>query len=200
MAVAARRQPRNHLFGCWTPELRSPPFSRGGSATRHRQHDNVAATWGDFDDDLCRGAVAKDYAPSEPPHAQPPSTVGELEVLVRSLTRPPDLHAIGNILGRLVQARLEPLPERQVLSAIKSTTGISVAILEKQVGELRRRLNATGDVHRQPQRPRWANQLHLDLTGTPERNEANVVIALSNDEAFAGTLVFDEFRQENPGE
>ena len=30
----------------------------------------------------------------------------------------------------------------------------------------------------------------------PERNEANVITALSCDEAFAGTLVFDEFRQE----
>ena len=45
-------------------------------------------------------------------------------------------------------------------------------------------------------RPRWASQLRLDLAGTPERNEANVIIALSNDEAFAGALVFDEFRQE----
>ena len=47
-----------------------------------------------------------------------------------------------------------------------------------------------------PIRPRWASQLRLDLAGTPERNEANVITALSNDEAFAGALVFDEFRQE----
>src|SRR5207249_1149500 len=79
---------------------------------------------------------------------------------------------------------------------IKSATGISVAILEKQVSELRRRLNATGDINRQPIRPRWASQLRLDLTGMPERNEANIITALSNDEAFAGALVFDEFRQE----
>ena len=78
----------------------------------------------------------------------------------------------------------------------RRATGISVAILEKQVGELRRRLNTTGDIHRQLIRPRWANQLRLDLAGTPERNEANVITALSNDEAFAGALVFDEFRQE----
>ena len=83
-----------------------------------------------------------------------------------------------------------------MLAAIKSATGISVSILEKQIGELRRRLNATGDIHRRPIRPRWANQLRLDLAGTPERNEANVITALSNDEAFAGALVFDEFRQE----
>ena len=38
--------------------------------------------------------------------------------------------------------------------------------------------------------------MRLDLAGTPERNEANVITALSNDEAFAGALVFDDFRQE----
>ena len=83
-----------------------------------------------------------------------------------------------------------------MLTAIKSATGIAVSILEKQVGELRRRLNATGDVARPAIRPRWANQLRIDVNGTPERNEANVITALSCDEAFAGTLVFDEFRQE----
>jgi hypothetical protein len=51
-------------------------------------------------------------------------------------------------------------------------------------------------VHQRPVRPGWASQLILDLAGTPERNEANVITALSNDEAFAGALVFDEFRQE----
>ena len=93
-------------------------------------------------------------------------------------------------------ARLEPLPERQVLAAIKTATGIAVSILEKQICELRRRLNTTGNIHHRPIRPRWANQLRLDLAGTPERNEANVITALSNDEAFAGAMVFDEFRQE----
>ena len=71
-----------------------------------------------------------------------------------------------------------------------------MSILDKQIGELRRRLNTTGDIHHRPIRPRWANQLRLDLAGTPERNEANVITALSCDEAFAGSLVFDEFRQE----
>ena len=71
-----------------------------------------------------------------------------------------------------------------------------VSILEKQVSELRRRLNATGDVSGPAIRPRWANRLRIDVNGTPERNEANVITALSCDEAFAGTLVFDEFRQE----
>src|SRR4051794_26838513 len=93
-------------------------------------------------------------------------------------------------------ARLEPLPERQVLAAIKTATGIAVSILEKQICELRRRLNTTRNIHHWPILPRWANQLRLDLAGTPERNEANVITALSNDEAFAGALMFDEFRQE----
>jgi predicted P-loop ATPase len=56
----------------------------------------------------------------------------------------------------------------------------------------RRRRN----IHHRPSRPRWASQLRLDLAGRPERNGANVITALSCDEAFAGTLVFDEFRQE----
>jgi putative DNA primase/helicase len=151
----------------------------------------------DFNDDLRRGASAKDYAIS--PIERAPAaltTAADFESAVRGLTKPPDLQAIGTVLGQLVHARLEPLPERQVLTAIKTSTGIPVAILEKQVGELRRRLNTTGDIHQRPIQPRWASQLRLDLAGTPERNEANVITALSNDEAFAGALVFDEFRQE----
>ena len=150
----------------------------------------------DFNDDLRRRVQANDYAVTTSPDIPRPRTVGDFEVAIRSLTRPPDIGMLGSILGQLVQAHLEPLPERHVLDVIKKSTGISVAILDKQVGELRRRLNATGDIHRQIVKPRWAAQLRLDLAGTPERNEANVIIALSNDEAFAGAVVFDEFRQE----
>ncbi|MFN9093370.1 MAG: hypothetical protein ACK5WN_03610 [Alphaproteobacteria bacterium] len=92
--------------------------------------------------------------------------------------------------------RLEPLPERQVLNEIKTRTGIAVAILEKQLGELRRRLNSTGDVNQALPRPRWASLLRLEAGGTPERNEANVITALSLDPAFAKALVLDEFAQE----
>ncbi|MBW7925936.1 MAG: toprim domain-containing protein [Burkholderiaceae bacterium] len=150
----------------------------------------------DFNDDLHRGARAGDYAAVTPPAAPLLATAADFESAARALTKPPELQALGAILGQLVTARLEPLPERQVLSSIKTATGIPVAILEKQIGELRRRLNATGDINRQPMRPRWASQLRLDLAGTPERNEANVITAISNDEAFAGALVFDDFRQE----
>ena len=153
----------------------------------------------DFNDDLRRGATAADYQRPEPVRlstATALATVLEFEAAAQSLTNPPDLGTLGSLLGQLVKARLEPLPERQVLAAIKSATGIAVSILEKQIAELRRRLNATGDIHHAPIRPRWACQLRLDLTGTPERNEANVITALSNDEAFAGALLFDEFRQE----
>src|SRR5581483_3495467 len=150
----------------------------------------------DFNDDLRRGATARDYAAATPPAAPLLATAADFEAAARALTKPPELQALGAILGQLVTARLEPLPERQVLSSIKAATGIPVAILERQIGELRRRLNTTGDIHRQPTRPRWASQLRLDLAGTPERNEANVITALSNDEAFAGALVFDDFRQE----
>jgi putative DNA primase/helicase len=153
----------------------------------------------DFNDDLRHGTTAADYqraeqAPINAPAA--PSTVSEFEASARALSNPPDLTILGSLLGQLVMARLEPLPERQVLAAIKTATGIAVSILEKQISELRRRLNTTGNVHHRQRRPRWASQLRLDLVGTPERNEANVITALSNDEAFAGALVFDEFRQE----
>ena len=153
----------------------------------------------DFNDDLRRGATAADYAAAmdeAPPAPAVLRTLAEFDAAAQALTSPPDLQALGRILGQLVQARLEPLPERQVLTAIRNATGIAVSILEKQIAELRRRLNATGDVARPAIRPRWAGRLRLDLTGTPERNEANVITALSSDEAFAGTLVFDEFRQE----
>jgi putative DNA primase/helicase len=150
----------------------------------------------DFNDDLCRGATAGDYSVMLPRAAPVLTTVADFESAARALTKPPELQALGTILGQIVTARLEPLPERQVVSSIKAATGIPVAILERQIGELRRRLNSTGDIHRQPMRPRWASQLRLDLAGTPERNEANVITALCNDEAFAGALVFDEFRQE----
>ena len=167
----------------------------------------------DFNDDLQRGATAADYekpagpdagdAAGEPhvdasaaPAADVIGPVDQLLAEAEALTNPPDLAALGVLLGRVVHERLEPLPERQVLARIKGATGIAVAILEKQLGELRRRLNTTGSVHGTILRPRWAGRLRLDLSGTPERNEANVITALTSDEAFAGAFVFDEFRQE----
>jgi putative DNA primase/helicase len=157
----------------------------------------------DFNDDLRRGATAADYderqpAPRpDPPAAAPgPATVEELLATAADLTRPPDAAPLSDLLGRLAMARLDPLPERQVLAAVKTATGIAVSILEKQLAELRRRLNATGDVRRAPVRPPWASLLRIDAGGTPERNEANVITALSLDAAFAGALVFDEFSQE----
>ena len=84
-----------------------------------------------------------------PATAPAPATASEFEAVARELRNPPDLSALGMLLGQLVKARLDPLPERQVLAAIKTATGIAVSILEKQVGELRRRLNTTGDIHHQ---------------------------------------------------
>jgi len=153
----------------------------------------------DFNDDLRHGVTAADYAADEtlvPSVAAVPASADEFEAVALGMSNPPDVSALGTLLGQLVKARLDPLPERQVLAAIKTATGIAVSILDKQIGELRRRLNTTGDIHHRAIRPRWANQLRLDLAGTPERNEANVITALSCDEAFAGALVFNEFRQE----
>ncbi|MCE8537933.1 toprim domain-containing protein [Ruegeria pomeroyi] len=165
----------------------------------------------DFNDDLLRGAVKTDYGSPEiiPEGAlvaddAPASTLsGGLERAVEALaaatealTNPPDLTELGTLMGRIVKERLEPMEERHVLSLIKARTGIAMSILDKQLGVLRRRLNSTGDLVKPVTRPAWANRLRLDLSGTPERNEANVIIALSSDPAFAGTIAFDEFRQE----
>lgn len=152
----------------------------------------------DFNDDLQHGAAKERYQTPGPDPPKPTSltTAAEFEAACRMLTNPPDIQLLGTMLAQLVYAKLEPLAERQVLTAIKRATGIAVSILERQLGELRRRHNATGDVNQRPVRAPWTSQLLLDLAGNPERNEANVITALKNDEAFAGTLLFDEFRQE----
>ncbi|WP_027286049.1 VapE domain-containing protein, partial [Rubritepida flocculans] len=156
----------------------------------------------DFNNDLRRGATAADYEqaagtePKAPATAAAPATVEDLLTAASGLTRPPDSEPLAELLGRLALARLDPLPERQVLAAVKIATGIAVSILEKQLVELRRRVNATGDVRRAPVRPPWASLLRIDAGGAPERNEANVITALSLDAAFTGALMFDEFSQE----
>jgi putative DNA primase/helicase len=151
----------------------------------------------DFNDDLLHGASAGNYEPqTNHENAVTLVTAADFETAARSLSKPPDLQALGTLLGRIVQARLEPLPERQILGLIKGATGIAVAVLDKQIVELKRRFNATGDVNTRSTQARWSHQLRLDQSGVPERNEANVITALANDEAFSGALVFDEFRQE----
>lgn len=156
----------------------------------------------DFNDDLRRGVTAADYEQAAgaerkaPATAAAPAKVEDLLAAASSLTRPPDSEPLADLLGRLALARLDPLPERQVLAAVKTATGIAVSILEKQLVELRRRVNATGDVRRAPIRPPWASLLRIDAGGAPERNEANVITALSLDAAFTGALMFDEFSQE----
>ncbi|WP_373504656.1 VapE domain-containing protein [Aestuariivirga sp.] len=165
----------------------------------------------DFNDDLQRGAAADDYPdemvmpPTNALEADEPTPVSavapqddhaELMTAAEALSNPPDLKALSTLLGRLALAHLEPLTERQVVARIKTATGIAASILEKQLAELRRRVSATGDPNTLIARPRWFRRLRLDLAGTPERNEANVIIALTSDQAFAGILAFDAFAQE----
>lgn len=176
----------------------------------------------DFNDDLMRGARLSDYPgqPNDTGNSTPVETAGSaptrpaaadsaqsavvptmddadtLLAAADTLTSPPDLSALGQLLGRVALARLDPLPERQILARIKSATGIAVSILEKQLGELRRRVNVTGDPNARIPKPTWFGRLRLDLVGAPERNEANVIVALSSAPAFAGVLAFDEFAQE----
>jgi predicted P-loop ATPase len=162
----------------------------------------------DFNDDLQRGVRPADYArtsgranveddtPQLPSGLAVEPALAELETAAENLDVPPDVTALGMLLGRLVLARLDPLAERQVLARIKARTGIAMSVLDKQMAELRRRLNTTGDLSHRAIRPAWSHKLRLDLAGQPERNEANVITALSCDEAFAGAIVFDAFRQE----
>ena len=160
----------------------------------------------DFNDDLMRGARAEDYragqdvpAISEMAGAEGlPVGDNSIEALVAAadaLTNPPDITGLGQLLGRIALARLDPLPARQILAHIKVATGIPMAILEKQLTELGRRVNAGGDPNVRISKPAWYNRLRQDMAGTPERNEANVIIALTSDIAFAGVLAFDDFAQ-----
>lgn len=151
----------------------------------------------DFNDDLRKGAVVADYptgAAVDP--VRLPMAFPELMDAARGLATATDDNALGSLLGAIVLARLEPVPERQVLDAIKATKKISIKVLESQLVALKRRLAGSGEFRRAGSGSTWAGQLRRDMVGTPERNEANVIIALSNDPAFAGAIVFDEFRQE----
>ncbi len=150
----------------------------------------------DFNDDLCRGATVPDYQPASAPRPEaPPATNEEFEAAALALTFPPDAQALAKLMGQLAIARLDPIAERRVLTAIKATTRIPVSVIDKQLRELCRR--AGGGEHGMPTvRPPWYGQLRTGVDGSPERNEASVITALSNDAAFAGAIVFDEFRQE----
>lgn len=161
----------------------------------------------DFNDDLLRGARAEDYGPRQvlptddlsAAMARLPSagdTIADLVAAADALSNPPDISALGELLGRLALARLDPLPARQILARIKTTTGIAMSILDKQLIELVKRVNVSGDPHSRIAKPVWFNRLRQDLVGMPERNEANVIIALTSDVAFAGVLAFDDFSQE----
>ena len=153
----------------------------------------------DFNDDLGKGAVAAHYnmgvATAEPPAEapSPPSNFDDLRAAALNLTFPPDMGDLSRLLGQLARTRLDPVEEREVLVGIKSTTRIPVSVVEKQVRDLRRRVGANGTP---TMRPAWFCQIRTGADGSPERNEANVITAIANDEAFAGTLIFDEFRQE----
>lgn len=56
-------------------------------------------------------------------------------------------------------------------------------------------MNATGDPHARIRKSAWFGRLCQDLSGAPERNEANVIIALNSEPAFAGVPGFDNFAQ-----
>ena len=148
----------------------------------------------DFNDDLVKGATAADYAPpSATPIPTLPQTEPELTAAALALTFPPDIPALGRLLGALALARPDQLVRRQVLNAVKATTRMPITVLEKQLRDLERRYNgAAAPIIR----PDWTSRLRLSDDGKPERNEANAITALSGDEIFAGTLILNEMRQE----
>jgi predicted P-loop ATPase len=155
----------------------------------------------DFNDDLRHGETAAEYPaldePAPPlPVAAPPATYADIEAMIGTLTKANALQQLGSVIIAIVKARLEPLPEDQLLGLLKRNTGANVSALREQLKLLKRRFNASGDPHIESERPRWAAQLRKDVMGQAQRNEANVAIALSNDEAFAGAIAFDEFKQE----
>ncbi len=160
-------------------------------------HRIVAPIHGDdFNDDLRRGATADSYQKAEQPKPTTLRTLEEFDAAARALTKPPDVLEVGRILGQIVLSDMDPLSERQVLAILKQSTGIPTATLSKQIEELKRRRSASGSMDHRTIQPRWYVQLRLDMAGTPERNEANILTALENDEVFAGAIAFNEFAQE----
>jgi predicted P-loop ATPase len=153
----------------------------------------------DFNDDLGKGAIAAQYnsvdTVDEPSVEALAPLIGfdDLRAAALKLTFPPDMGDLGRLLGQLARSRLDPVEEREVLVGIKATTRIPVSVTEKQIRDLRRRAGPGATL---AIRPSWFGQIRTGTDGAPERNEANVITALSNDEDFAGALIYDEFRQE----
>ena len=149
----------------------------------------------DFNDDLRKGATAKDYDQDAATPSSPPlHTVQEMEAAARALTCPPDSTELARLFGCLAMAQIDRVSTRQLLVTVKATTRIPVSVLEKHLRDLRRQLSGGGT--EAAVRPAWASKLRTGEDGSPERNEANVITALTHDEAFAGAFRFNEFRQE----
>ncbi len=168
----------------------------------------------DVNDDLRRGATAADYPPPLPPPPLPPPALPQpaptpatapvggrddgpaLRTEAEALGRGDSAGAIA-LIGRLARARLETLDEDAILAALKRTTGLAMGGLRRQLQVMRRRVTAAGEAAAPrlagPGARPWAPRLRLDATGQPERNEANVMVALEHDPAFAGVLAFDAF-------
>jgi predicted P-loop ATPase len=151
----------------------------------------------DFNDDLIKGAQAADYGP--PLAIAAPvefASIAAIEAAAGKITKDTGLVDIAKLLGALIMLGADPIQEEQILATLKRNCGMPIKALRDQVRELKKRFGKTGNLDRDPLRPPWAKQLRNDLFGNPERNEANVITALSNDQQFAGAIVFDEFRQE----
>ncbi|MBB4267714.1 VapE domain-containing protein [Roseospira visakhapatnamensis] len=151
----------------------------------------------DFNDDLRHGATADDYAPKTSDAAGPSVQVDDgttLTAEAAALTKG-DFPGAISIVDRMVRARLEGLEEEGILTALKGATGLSMGGLRRQVTTMRRRFNASAGETTARINSTWAHRLRVDATGLPERNEANVMVALEHDPAFGGALFFDAFAE-----
>ncbi len=161
-------------------------------------HTIVAPIHGDdFNDDLRRGTTVADYAPKAADAPASPPPVDDATALTAEATALAHGDSAGAlaILDRMVRARLETLEEDGILAAVKQAAGLSMGGLRRQVQVMRRRFNASAGQTTARVRSPWAERLRVDATGLPERNEANVMVALEHDAAFTGALVFDAFAE-----
>jgi putative DNA primase/helicase len=153
----------------------------------------------DFNDDLQRGCTAESY-PAEvvarAPSAAIPETAEDFARAVDALAQDPSDEAVSRLIAALGMRKLEPIAEAGILQRIKRVVRVDLGTLKAQLNIVKKRFNATGDVTRELPKPAWFGRLRVDVLGNPERNEANIMIAFGNDDAFAGRLVFDEFHQQ----
>lgn len=125
LAVAGRNHPRHDLRRCRPPRHAGHGHVAGPAEPRQHPLRILAPLHGDdYSDDLRQGVRAEDYAapPAPADQAPPPATAEELLAAAATLTNPPDMAPLSQLLGRLVTLRSSHCPSARSWSAIKSAT------------------------------------------------------------------------------